>query len=289
MFERQAYAVQQGQDVVAQLPSQPSKDWSGMVNYVYPELDSQTRTLPVRVRLMNKDQALKPNMLMTMQILDRSSAEVLSVPRSAVIKAGKHARVVKSLGDGRFKSVVVMLGREGELHTQHDGDSRIDAHIEILSGLNTGDVVVTSAQFLIDSESNIEAELQRMEEASLEGDSKSGESVSKDSVRTTGLVNKRMDVMGMVNITHEPIPEWDWGTMTMDFSVDSSIALSEFQEGETLSFELTKQGDWEFVITALIDENDHHMDHEMNHEMHHDMDHAMDHEMDHEMHHDMEH
>lgn len=247
VFERQAYLVKQGQTVEAELSAMPGKVWQGSVNYIYPELDVKTRTLAVRIRLSNDDHALKPNMLMSLNILGEAANESLSIPRQAVIKAGHHNRVVKSLGDGRYQSVLVEAGLEGESRSETEHGLSTESRIQITKGLSEGDLVVTSAQFLIDSESNIDAELLRMEEP-MEPESQA-EPTNK--VITSGKVHKVMDQMGMVSITHDPIPEWDWPTMKMDFPVGNSVALADLKAGETIQFELEKTGDWDYLITAV--------------------------------------
>lgn len=250
VFERQAYLVQQGQSVEASLGAVPGKTWQGNVNYIYPELDANTRTLSVRIRLSNDDHALKPNMLMDLNILSEADGEPLSIPRQALIKAGHHNRVVKPLGDGRYQSVLVEVGYEGESRTEAQHGLVTENRVQVLKGLKEGDLVVTSAQFLIDSESNIDADLLRME------DPMTPEPLKEPSnkVVTSGKVEGVMEAMGMVNITHDPIPEWDWPTMKMDFPIGESVAMSDFKSGETIQFELEKTGDWEYVITAVGDD-----------------------------------
>ena len=273
VFERQAYLVQQGQAVEAELSAMPGKVWSGNVNYIYPELDAKTRTLAVRIRLNNEDHALKPNMLMNLTIVGSAENESLSIPRQALIKVGKFDRVVLSLGDGRYQSVPVKKGLEGIGSSGAENTLREIRRVQIIDGLKEGDLVVTSAQFLIDSESNVDADLLRMEQAQ-----EPKESVqSKDQVLTSGKVEMVMPAMGMVKVTHDPIPEWDWPTMTMDFPLDESVDLNQFNPGESIRFELAKTGDWDFVITAVHQHSSEApkipeaMDHDMHHEMTHEM------------------
>ena len=250
VFERQAYLVQQGQSVEAQLSAMPGKTWQGNVNYIYPELDAKTRTLAVRIRLSNDDHALKPNMLMDLNILGEAVEESLSIPRQALIKAGHHNRVVKSLGDGRYQSVLVEAGYEGESRSEAEHGLVSENRVQIVKGLKEGDLVVTSAQFLIDSESNIDADLLRMEDPVAPEAAKD----PSNKVITSGKVHKVMEQMGMVSITHDPIPEWDWPTMKMDFPIGENVALADFKSGETIQFELEKTGDWDYVITAVGDD-----------------------------------
>jgi Cu(I)/Ag(I) efflux system membrane fusion protein len=131
----------------------PGSTLKGTVDYIYPELDPTTRTLKVRMRFENADELLRPNMFTRVQIHGSNTGEVVHVAREAVIRGGSVDRVVVDLGGGRYQSRAVSLGIES-------GD-----RIAIRNGLAAGERIVTSAQFLIDSESNIEAAISRMEPA----------------------------------------------------------------------------------------------------------------------------
>jgi Cu(I)/Ag(I) efflux system membrane fusion protein len=150
VFERQSAWVQPGQAAVVELDYLPGKTWQGTVDYVYPELDSSTRTLRVRIRFDNEGEMLRPNMFARVTLLSAATEPVVHVPREALIRGGSIDRVVLALGEGRFRSQPVSVGIES-------GD-----RVAILDGLSAGDRVVTSGQFLIDSESNIESALSRM-------------------------------------------------------------------------------------------------------------------------------
>ncbi len=151
VFERQSAWVEQGQAAVVTLDYLPGTTLTGTVDYVYPELDPVARTLKVRLRFENADELLRPNMFTRVVIQGSSTGDVVHVAREAVIRGGSVSRVVVDLGDGRYQSKAVSLGIES-------GD-----RIAIRDGLAAGERVVSSAQFLIDSESNIEAAMSRME------------------------------------------------------------------------------------------------------------------------------
>lgn len=152
IYERQAAWVEPGQQAEVELDYLPGRRWQGTVDYVYPELDAATRTLKVRIRFDNEGEVLRPNMFARVTLLGTETEAVVHVPREALIRGGSVDRVVLSLGEGRFRSQAVETGIES-------GD-----RVEIRSGLASGDVVVTSGQFLIDSESDIDSALSRMEE-----------------------------------------------------------------------------------------------------------------------------
>jgi len=150
IFERQADWVETGQRAEATLPFIPGKSWEGKVEYVYPSLDAATRSLKVRLRFDNFEEELKPNMYADVTIYAKPKREILTIPREALIRTGNEKRVVVSLGAGKFVPMPVSIGME------------TDDRVEVLGGLAEGDEVVTSSQFLIDSESSLKAALARM-------------------------------------------------------------------------------------------------------------------------------
>jgi Cu(I)/Ag(I) efflux system membrane fusion protein len=153
VFERQADWVKVGQDADVVLPYQPGTQLEGRVEYIYPGLDPKTRTLKVRLRFANPDESLKPNMYANVKIYGGPRNDIVVIPLEALIRTGREARVVIALGDGRFTSRTVRAGLES-------GD-----WVEIVSGIEPGDEVVTSGQFLIDSEASLKASMQRMQPA----------------------------------------------------------------------------------------------------------------------------
>ena len=150
VFERQAGVLAVGNEVTMSLDYLPGRQWQGQVDYIYPILDNKTRTVRVRLRFANTDVLLKPNMFAQVNIYSGESQATLQVPRESLIRTGSQNRVVLALGDGRFKSVAVTLGRVGA------------SEAEVLKGLAVGDRVVSSAHFLLDSESSIDSDFQRM-------------------------------------------------------------------------------------------------------------------------------
>lgn len=156
VFERQASEVELGFPVTMTLDFLPGKQWQGTVDYIYPTLDAQTRTLKIRLRFDNDNDELKPNMFAQIIIHRANTQEALLVPLEAVIRTGSNDRVVLALGEGKFKSVAVKLGRlNGNF-------------AEILEGLDEGAAIVTSAQFLLDSESSKTSDFKRMNHDTLQ-------------------------------------------------------------------------------------------------------------------------
>jgi len=219
VFERQVPGVEVGLPVTMTLDYLPGKEWRGVVDYVYPTLNAKTRTVRVRLRFDNEEELLKPNMFAQVVIHLISSEKTLLVPREAVIRTGRSNRVVLVLGEGRFKSVNVKIGRLDE------------KSVEILSGLSEGEKVVTSAQFLIDSESSKTSDFKRINHS---------EEVVPASVWIEATINTLIPDHRMINASHKPIIPWDWPEMTMDFKVAKDIDFSSLKAGMTLPVEITR-------------------------------------------------
>ena len=149
VFDRQAAWVAPGQRAEVELEHLPGEIWEGAVDYVYPELDPHTRTLKVRIGFDNAGRALRPNMFARVALFSADATPVVHIPREALIRGGDFDRVVRDLGDGRFRAVPVVAGIEA-------GD-----RVAVREGLEAGQRVVTSGQFLIDSESNLTTALAR--------------------------------------------------------------------------------------------------------------------------------
>lgn len=150
VFERQSQWVEVGQDAEVTLSYIPGQSWQGKVEYIYPSLDPKTRTLKVRLRFDNPGERLKPNMYANVKIFGGAKVNTTVIPLEALIRSGREERVIMSLGDGRFEARDVKAGIES------------GNYVEILEGVEPGEEVVTSGQFLIDSEASMRASLKRM-------------------------------------------------------------------------------------------------------------------------------
>jgi Cu(I)/Ag(I) efflux system membrane fusion protein len=218
VFEQQSGWIRSGQDVDMTVSALPGRSWTGKVDYIYPVLDANTRTLRVRVRFDNPEQLLKPNMYVQLKIQTATERKTVYIPREALIRSGKMDRVVLSLGDGKYKSVVVKTGVESDLS------------VEILEGLQSGDTVVTSAQFLIDSESSLTAEFGRMEAM----ETAESQDATPDQAWVDGKVTAVMPGHNMLTVQHQPVASWGWPEMVMDFNVSESIPLTDFKTGSPI-------------------------------------------------------
>lgn len=229
LMERDAGMVHQGLPAIAGVDAYPGREWHGRVDYVYPSLDSATRTVKVRLIFDNSDGALRPNMFTRASIQTEALANVLSVPAAAVIRSGRGERVVKRIGDGAFDVVPVRTGlRAGE-------------HIQVLEGLSAGDDVVVSGQFLIDSEANLDAEALRLKAALPRG-------------QTTGVVREMDVAAGTITLEHGPItPLGENGLsmpgMTMPFELTAESA--GVQPGDTVDVTISQPAAGRYQVTML--------------------------------------
>jgi Cu(I)/Ag(I) efflux system membrane fusion protein len=130
------------------LRADQSTTLDGKVTFIYPELNVETRTVPVRIELPNPDQRLRTSMYADVVFSAGEAASVTAIPDSAVIDSGSKRVVLVAKGEGRFEPRAVKLGRRG------------DGYVEVTEGLKQGEEVVISANFLIDAESNLRAALQ---------------------------------------------------------------------------------------------------------------------------------
>ncbi|MGH7562925.1 MAG: efflux RND transporter periplasmic adaptor subunit [Gemmatimonadota bacterium] len=142
LFEADVGLVEEGMPAAIEVAAYPGRAFEGAVEYVYPTLQERTRSMKARIALPNWGGRLKPGMYATVR-LERDLGRVLAVPRSVVLRTGEKAIAFVDLGGGRLMPHELTLGMTGE------------EYVEVLEGLEPGARVVTSAQYLLDSESNL--------------------------------------------------------------------------------------------------------------------------------------
>jgi RND family efflux transporter MFP subunit len=149
IYESDLPYVREGQSVTVTLSFLPGQTFRGQVDYIYPYLDGETRTATVRVTLANPDAALKPGMFANVELTTRLGKSLV-VPEDAVIDTGARQVVFLVLEGGHFLPREVVVGL------------RFDGRLQILSGLEANDEVVSGAAFLIDSESKLRSSIDSM-------------------------------------------------------------------------------------------------------------------------------
>lgn len=150
IFERQWGWIKEGQQANMTVRGLPGMIFSGKVVGVEPPVGYTTRSLEVRLKFKTDNPGLSQSMFAHVSISGQSRKNILMVPRDTVIRTGDEDRVVLITADGLFQPTTVVVGEESS------------GMIEIISGLAKNDTVVSSGQFLIDSESNLQAALKRM-------------------------------------------------------------------------------------------------------------------------------
>jgi RND family efflux transporter MFP subunit len=153
VYEQDLPFIKLGQEAVVTVTSQPDPKFRGRVTYVYPMVDDKTRTARVRMEFHNPGYFLKPGMYVTVEMNSEISPSAILVPDLAVLRSGEKNTVFVALDGGRFEARTVVLGPRAT------GD-----RYQVLSGLKEGERVVTSGQFLLDSEAQLREAIQKMEQ-----------------------------------------------------------------------------------------------------------------------------
>lgn len=238
VFERQANWVKVGGRAEARLAYLPGQDWQGTVDYIYPTLNPITRTLKVRLRFDNPGERMKPNMYAKVSIFDLPKQGVLAIPREAVIRSGHGERVVMALGGGRFNAQKIRTGMES-------GNM-----VEVISGLKVGEKVVTSAQFLIDSQASLKGSMDRMEGGDAQTEAPQP-AVADTLLASRGIVRAIIHDERKIKLTHEPIPALNWPAMTMDFTLAEGVSAQAWKPGQKIDFILRQIDAFTFEVIKI--------------------------------------
>lgn len=240
VFPSDAGKLQTGQIATITTDDQPGHRYEAELSYLYPSLSSETRTVRARFVVTNSQEAghqpLKPNSYarVTIQTGDQNNS-IIAVPSQAVIRTGTMDRVVLVESEGKFKSIAVKLGQS------------YDDYIEVVDGLTQKDEVVTSAQFLIDSESSINSDLKRLTPENPEPDDRSA--------WARATVNEVLADRNMVNVTHGPLDTFQMMGMTMNFNLADDLEVSDFQVGSEIEIEVIREASGMFQIRSVKSEN----------------------------------
>lgn len=230
--EVQAGRVKVGQPVTADLTAFPGETFTGRVSAILPTAQADSRTLSVRVELTNSSRKLRPGMFANVH-LNGQSSPALFVPSEALIRTGKRTIVMLASGNGRYMPAEVQVGRE-------DGD-----RTEIVSGLNEGDKVVASGQFLIDSE----ASLAGIDARPLTSMSAGSPSSSTPALLQTRGVIEQLTV-NSITLSHEAVPAIGWPAMTMTFKLDPPTLAKGLKVGDHVAFGFVQNPDGPAIKTV---------------------------------------
>ena len=223
VFERDIARLTDNMRAVAGFEHLSGRTFEGQIDYVYPALDATTRTLPVRLRFDNAEGLLRPNMFGNVTLIPNETRMALTVPTEAIIRTGAAERVILKTGEGTFKPRLITTGLRDNFGS--------GGRTEVVQGLAPGEEVVASAQFLIDSESALNAGLMRMaptDEAPARG---TGELVALDAQTR------------LATIRHAALEALDWPAMTSQFVVRADVSLDRLAVGQQVAFRASRGAD----------------------------------------------
>lgn len=229
--EAQAYGMRPGQPVKARASAYAGEVFNGRINALLPQVSPATRTLVARIELPNPGGRLAPGMFMTVALSSAAKKETLLVPSEAIIQTGKRTVVMLALDAGKFQPVDVTMGAEANGQT------------EITAGLQLGQKVVLSGQFLIDSEASLKGATTRMADVAAAAPPVAAEHQGEGRIES---INRQF-----VTLSHDPIPSLQWGAMTMEFAMPKTGVPAGLKPGQRVRFALTVGKDGMPVITRI--------------------------------------
>lgn len=219
--EALAGSLRRGQPVEATLAAFPGETFRGQVKAILPQAQSESRTLTVRIELGNRGLRLKPGMFASVAFR-AGGRDVLLVPSEALIRTGARTIIMLATGKGTFRPAEVKVGREA------GGQS------EILAGLSAGEKVITSGQFLIDSEASL-AGLDKRPIGAVTAGNESSKPPAKDKVySTTGTIKTITETK--VTLDHRPVAALKWPAMTMAFRIANPAIARGLKPGDRVRF-----------------------------------------------------
>jgi Cu(I)/Ag(I) efflux system membrane fusion protein len=231
--EAQAIRLNRGQRVTAALQADPSQTFAGELKEILPQVSATSRTVQARFEVANRPVRLAPGMLLRIQVAGPAT-ERLVVPAEAVIRTGTRAVAIVRKENGSFEPREVQLGADL-------GDS-----VEVTRGLNEGEQVVASGQFLIDSEARLKSVLGGMAAAGMASAPAASAPVSSaQAPAAKGVFSAEGKVESVepdsITISHGPVPALKWPSMTMGFNKPDAKAFPQVKQGDTVRFEF-KEG-----------------------------------------------
>jgi Cu(I)/Ag(I) efflux system membrane fusion protein len=226
--EAQAVRLTRGQKVKATLQADRTQTFEGELKEILPEVSSATRTLKARFEVDNRNGRLTPGMLLRLAVTGPTS-ERLVVPSEAVIRTGKRAVLIVRNAQGGFEPREVSIG--GDF-----GDE-----VEILSGVNAGDQVVASGQFLIDSEARLRSVLGNMTAAASAAAMPAPPGASASGIHE-GEGKVESATGDSLTISHGPIATMKWPAMTMGFAKPDPTSFADVRPGDTVRFQFKEGG-----------------------------------------------
>ena len=233
--ESAAARVRAGTPVEVRTASQPGTVYKGRVGALLPEVNAQTRTIKARIEVANPGGQLVPGIYASVEFVPAGAPEMTVVPSEAVIVTGKRAVVFVAEGDGKFRPVGVEVGTESGGMT------------EIRKGIEAGQKVVVSGQFLIDSDASLKGTTTRLSEPASAVPAAPAAITGEH--RGEGRVEKIAP--DEIMLSHDPIPSLKWGAMTMGFVPPAAGWPGSIKAGDRVAFTFRPKGVGEFEIVSV--------------------------------------
>lgn len=229
--EAEAGLVHEGQGVTITLDAFPGQTFKGRVQALLPQLADASRTLQARIELPNPGLRLRPGMFATVAFAGPSQSALL-IPSEAVIRTGTRDLVMLAEPYGRFRAAEVRLGREA-------GD-----RTEVLAGLQAGERVVASGQFLLDSEASLSGLTPRPIDA-VPPTPPTGASAMPPTAKGIAQTTGRVETVSptAITISHQPVPSIGWPAMTMTFRVLDPALTKGVKVGDQVRFAFDQPAD----------------------------------------------
>lgn len=231
--EAAAAQVRPGNLVEARTPAATGSVFKGKVSAILPEVNPATRTIKARIEVANPGGRLIPGMFATVNFTPAARKDALLVPSEAVIQTGKRSVVVVAQADGRFAPVDVEVGLDSNGQT------------EIRKGLEAGQKVVVSGQFLVDSEANLKASTTRMGDMPPAATGQGADVTHRGEGKVESITKEE------ITISHGPIPSLRWGPMTMGFKLPAAGLPQGIAVGNSVSFAIRPTREGTFQITTI--------------------------------------
>ena len=232
VFEQDMRLLTVGTTAQIRFDAYPDQVFEGKVDYIYPTLKADTRSVQVRIELPNPKLQLKPDMYAHVDLPVAGKGKVLVIPRSAVIDSGTRQVAFVQVKEGRYEPRDIKLG------------ARSDESVEVLDGVKEGEDVVVTANFLIDAESNLKAALGNFNTDKENAPAAVGH-------KAEGTVEELDTKAGSLFIHHQPIASLKWPEMTMEFKVANPSLLNGIKEGAAIHFEFVERNPGEWVVTSI--------------------------------------
>jgi Cu(I)/Ag(I) efflux system membrane fusion protein len=238
--EAAAARVHPGMPVEVRTAAQPEVAYKGRVGALLPEINAQTRTIKARIEVANPSGQLVPGLFASVAFVPADTPEVTVVPSEAIIATGRRTVVFVAEGDGKFRAVDVTLGAEGNGMTQ------------IRSGIEPGQDVVVSGQFLLDSDASLKGASTRLADANpalpIAANGAAANAPAGEH-RTTGRVEAV--AADMIMLSHDPVPTLKWGAMTMGFAPPATGWPAAIKVGDRVAFTFRVKAAGEYELIAV--------------------------------------